>query len=104
MVIQSAPIEGKPVSASNSDSTADIDQPSCAIRLGFTVTKKTFKSAVKRNRVKRRLRALAREIITPLAKPGYDYVLIGRPATLDTPYDVLKKDLKWCLKRMDKLK
>ena len=71
------------------------------IRVGITITKKTFKSAVKRNRIKRRLRALARDIITSQAKNGYDYVLIGRHTTLNIPYNTLKKDLSWCLRKMD---
>lgn len=69
---------------------------------GITVTKKTYKSAVKRNRIKRRLRALVRDILSDKAQHGFDYVLIGRPAALDAPYDALKKDLLWCLKKMDR--
>lgn len=74
------------------------------LQYGITVTKKIFKSAVKRNRVKRRLRALTREIIANKANPDQNYVLIGRTATLTTPYETLKKDLKWCLKRLGCLK
>lgn len=70
------------------------------IRIGFTVTKRTFKSAVKRNRIKRRLRAVAMDVISEHALPNADYVLIGRPDTLTKPYEALVNDLKWCLKRM----
>lgn len=75
-----------------------------AIHIGYTVTKKTFKSAVKRNRVKRRLRSVASEIITQYANPDFIYVLIGREETLTRPFDAIKNDLKWCLKRLDALK
>lgn len=74
------------------------------IRTGITVTKKTHKSAVRRNRIKRRLRAAIADIITTKAKPGYDYVLIGRRETETCDYDQLLKDLKWCLKRTEHLK
>lgn len=74
------------------------------IRLGFTITKKIFKSAVKRNRVKRRLRSAAADIILMHAKPGYDYILIGRDETLTCDYQRLVSDLKWCLKKKDLLK
>lgn len=70
-------------------------------RVGFTVTKKTEPSAVKRNRIKRRLRALAADILPIHAKDSYDYVLIGKQATATRPYETLQKDLKWCLKKMD---
>ena len=71
------------------------------MRIGFTVTKRTNKSAVTRNRIKRRLRAAAAEVIGKYAKPGYDYNLIGRSATETRPYAQLIKDIKWCLLKMD---
>ena len=71
------------------------------MRTGYTVTKRTFKSAVKRNRIKRRLRAVSYDILPAHAKTGYDYILIGRQDTLTRPYDDLLKDLKWCLKRLE---
>lgn len=72
-------------------------------RIGFTVTKRTDKSAVKRNRIKRRLRAAAADILPENAKNGHDYILVGRPQTLTRPYETLKKDIKWCLAKMDLL-
>ncbi len=74
------------------------------IRTGFTVTKKVFKSAVKRNRAKRRLRALAADILLTRAKTGYDYILVGRQDTISRSYAELKSDLKWCLKKTEQLK
>ena len=49
------------------------------MRVGFTVTKK-IGGAVVRNRMKRRFRALAREIIPSEGMSGADHVMIGRPA------------------------
>lgn len=69
-------------------------------RVGYTVTKRIDKSAVKRNRIKRRLRAVAADILPAFAKESYNYVLIGRPMTATRPYEDLKEDLKWCLKRL----
>ena len=70
-------------------------------RVGFTVTKRTDKSAVNRNRIKRRLRSIAADILPKNAKTSCDYVLIGRHAAATRPYDTLCRDLKWCLKKMD---
>lgn len=50
------------------------------IRVGFTCSKKVG-NAVIRNRAKRRLRALARAILPVEGRPGWDYVLVGRPET-----------------------
>jgi ribonuclease P protein component len=47
-----------------------------AIRVGYTVTTKCG-NAVVRNRIKRRLRALVRELFPEHAKTGYDYLLVA---------------------------
>ena len=70
------------------------------IKFGLTVTKKLSKSAVVRNRIRRRLRAAAHDILPLHAKKGVDYVLIGRHESADLPYGKLCGDLKWCLKRL----
>ncbi|MGH1398717.1 MAG: ribonuclease P protein component [Alphaproteobacteria bacterium] len=70
-------------------------------RVGFTVTKRTDKSAVKRNRIKRRMRAVAADILPKNAKSGQDYILVGRQQTATRPYETLCKDLKWCLRKLD---
>ncbi len=68
-------------------------------RVGFTVSKKVDKSAVKRNRIKRRLRALASDVIGLYARDSCDYILVGRKASISRSYDLMINDLKWCLKK-----
>lgn len=70
------------------------------IRTGYTVSKKVDKSAVARNRIKRRLRSAMAEVI-PNAENGYDYILVGRKATLTRPYNYIINDFKWCLKKIN---
>ena len=76
---------------------------SSQIRAGFTVSKRLSASSVMRNRVRRRLKAVAADILPPCAAPG-DYVLIGRPETAGRPYKDLQNDLKWCLEKLSCLK
>ena len=61
-------------------------------RLGLTASKKTG-NAVRRNRARRRLRALARTELAGCARPGTDYVMIARHSTVDRGWDDLVKDL-----------
>src|SRR3989337_197473 len=56
-----------------------------AKRVGFTVTKK-IGGAVVRNRMKRRLRALAREMLADGGFAGAGHVLIGRPGGIERDY------------------
>lgn len=74
------------------------------VKFGLTVTKKLSKSAVVRNRIRRRLRAVAYDVLPSKARKGVDYVLIGRPESENLPYDKLCSDLSWCLKRLECLK
>lgn len=68
-----------------------------AIRIGFTCSRK-IGNAVTRNRAKRRLRAIARALLPVLARPGWDYVLVGRPqATVDRDHAALLADLEQAL-------
>ena len=61
-------------------------------RVGVTVSKKVG-GAVQRNRVKRRLRAAAAEVIENL-QPGRDIVLVGRKATLTGSWTSLLADVR----------
>ena len=64
-----------------------------AVRVGFTCSKKVG-NAVARNRAKRRLRAAARDVLPAAGRPGWDYVLIGRPVlTATREFALLVADL-----------
>jgi ribonuclease P protein component len=70
-----------------------------AIRLGLTVSKK-IGGAVVRNRMKRRLRALARALLPEGGIAGADHVLIGRQAGIERPFAALRGDLERALARV----
>jgi ribonuclease P protein component len=67
--------------------------------VGFTVTKK-IGNAVIRNRMKRRFRALAREILPEQGIAGADHVMIGRSTGIERDFDVLRQDLKRALAKV----
>jgi ribonuclease P protein component len=66
------------------------------MRLGITVSGKVG-GAVVRNRMKRRFRALAREILPQDGAPGCDHVLIGRSGGLERDYALLGQELRKAL-------
>tara|TARA_R100001224_G_C3949361_1_gene125154 strand:- start:143 stop:601 length:459 start_codon:yes stop_codon:yes gene_type:complete len=68
-------------------------------RVGFTVTKKVGKAVV-RNRVRRRLRAVADQLMSEMALPGWDYVVIGRQQTIDREFEKLVDDMRFALRRI----
>lgn len=72
-----------------------------AIGVGFTVTNKEGNSP-ERNRIRRRFRALAGEMLPAAGSPGCDYVIIGRRAALDCPFPSLTRDLKEALAEAEK--
>ena len=74
------------------------------VRIGFTASKK-IGNAVARNRAKRRLRALAREVLPAMAQPGWDYVLVAKPdATVSRDYQDMLTDLGFALRSVHKVR
>lgn len=71
------------------------------VRVGFTVSRKVG-NAVVRNRVRRRLREVARLVIGQ-ARPDLDYVLIGRQGALTRDFILLQQELVEALKRLKAL-
>jgi ribonuclease P protein component len=68
-------------------------------RFGFTVSKRTSKKAVERNRIRRRLGAAVRQAAES-ARRGHDYVLIGRRSALTEPFADLTSALAEAMRRM----
>ena len=72
---------------------------SAALQLGFTVSKKVGNSVI-RNRVKRRLRAVARATLPTKASLHHDFVIIGRQNTIKRPFPDLLYDLEKALQKL----
>lgn len=76
-------------------------QTNSHVRLGFTATKK-IGGAVERNRAKRRLREVARQIVPLYGLDGYDYVFVARATTLTREWQGLLDDAKSALLRLSR--
>jgi ribonuclease P protein component len=78
---------------------SEAEDASPAPRFGFTVTKKTGNSVV-RNRIRRRLREIVRLHATEDARPGMDYVLVGRIEALTAGFDQLRGEFRRALHKI----
>ena len=78
------------------------DDGAALVRVGFTASKK-IGNAVARNRAKRRLRAVVRDVLASSARPGWDYVLVAKPqATVARAFSDLLADLHTALRSVHK--
>ena len=68
------------------------------LRFGITVTKK-IGNAVVRNRMKRRFRALVRELLPVHGMADTDHVLIGRDGGIERDFALLRAEMLAALER-----
>lgn len=71
-------------------------------KIGYTTTKKIGKAHI-RNRTRRRMRAVIRELLPIYGMDNIDYVLIGRHNTHYCPYKELFSDIKWAIKKANSI-
>ena len=60
-------------------------------RYGVTATKK-IGNAIKRNKAKRRIRNLVKDLLPKYGKNGYDYVFIAKENLINEDWKVLKEE------------
>ena len=70
-----------------------------AKRLGITITKKVG-NAVVRNRMRRRFRELAAELLHDLGKAGADHILIGRDGGIERDFGMLRDEMAKALRKL----
>ena len=70
-----------------------------ATRFGFIVGTKVSKLSVKRNLLKRRLRALAKDSLQ-MIKPGFDIVIIALPKAADNDFSQIKDSFTLGLQKL----
>ena len=76
------------------------EAPDATTRIGYTASKKVG-NAVLRNRAKRRMRAVVRDVLGGHGAGMADIVLIARSgSTVDRPYEALRGDLEYALRKL----
>ncbi|MFZ6015517.1 MAG: ribonuclease P protein component [Patescibacteria group bacterium] len=70
-------------------------------KIGFIISTKTFKRAVKRNRAKRRFREAVKELISQFPK-GYQFIFILKSETLDAPYAAMRDDVAHMITKIER--
>jgi len=68
-------------------------------RIGYTVSKKVG-NAVARNKAKRRLREIFKDISVGLVKDHFDYIIIAKKEISGADFKKISSDLMFCLKRI----
>jgi ribonuclease P protein component len=64
------------------------------------ITSSKLGTAVVRNRIRRRLKEVIRDLLPKYGQEGYFYVIIARADALVYPFPTLKRDLKWSLDKI----
>lgn len=62
-------------------------------RFVVIVSKRTARSAVDRNRIKRRIKEALRHILKKNVFAEFDYVIIGKLAAIDVPFETLLQEM-----------
>lgn len=86
----------------DSDSIKAQTSSSGLLRFGLTATKR-MGNAVVRNRARRRLRAIAIDMLPQAPLPSGDYVLIAREGIVGRTHDELCEDVRTCLRHLARL-
>jgi ribonuclease P protein component len=68
-------------------------------RIGFTVSKRVSPLAVKRNRIRRRLKEAMRLKDHGVSATGMDFVIVARPDALTAPFERLTSELTKALRK-----
>ncbi|ASI47816.1 ribonuclease P protein component [Anaplasma ovis str. Haibei] len=82
-----------------------VEDPACQpgsdgpVRVGFTVSKKSGNSVV-RNRIRRRLRVIAQDVISTSAARGFYYVFVSSSRLSEAGLPALQSSLVSCLRRL----
>lgn len=78
----------------------NVENTESNLNYGITVSKKVSKKAVVRNRIKRQIRVIIRDVDPDLYDPNKYYVVIARVAAVKKNFTDMLRDYKYCLKRL----
>lgn len=72
------------------------DEGKPSTRLGISISQKVSKKAVVRNRIKRQIRAIVRQLL-PRISPGWQLVVVVRPGAQECEYAQFLRELEQLL-------
>ncbi len=72
------------------------DEGKHSTRLGISISQKVSKKAVVRNRIKRQIRAIVRQLL-PRISPGWQLVVVVRPGAQECEYAQFLRELEQLL-------
>lgn len=84
--------EGKPSALSY-----DLALPT---RFGISISRKVSKKAVVRNRIKRQIKAIIRQML-PRIQPGWQVVIVVRNRAVECEFDDFLRELEYLLKKLE---
>lgn len=74
--------------------------PPGVVRVGYTVSKRVDKRAVVRNKIRRRLKHIVRNLLPVIGKSGHDYVLTARESAATRTFAELTRDVEKTFERL----
>ncbi len=77
-------------------------EPFISTRIGISISKKVSKKAVVRNRIKRQIRAILRQML-PFISKGWDIVIVVKPTAKECNYDEFLQQLEKLLAQAEVL-
>lgn len=80
-----------------------ISRQQSANRFGILISNKVSKKAVKRNKIKRQIRAIIRSWQNQI-KPNFDLLIIAYPAIIDQTFEQIEQSIIKNLKKLNLLK
>lgn len=90
----------QPIHQPTNPTSADGNPSALVSSFGISISRKVSKRAVVRNRIKRQIKAIIRRFL-PEITPGWQVVIVVRPAAVECEFDDFLRELNYLLKKLE---
>lgn len=90
----------QPINQPTNPTSADGNPSALVSSFGISISRKVSKRAVVRNRIKRQIKAIIRRFLPEIA-PGWQVVIVVRPAAVECEFDDFLRELDYLLKKLE---